>query len=104
MAAPRAFLLIGGDSADGERSWPYVDAALPVWKLTGAPEAVGLFNHRRGHTFAPQARAARGVARLVPQNGERLSGNIAIGMPPRNNARRARTAVIWPARTWSAPC
>lgn len=51
LAAPRAFLLIGGESADGDWSWPYIEAALPVWKLTGAPEAVGLFNHRQGHAF-----------------------------------------------------
>jgi dienelactone hydrolase len=51
MAAPRAFLLLGGDSADGDASWPYIEAVLPVWKLTGAPEAVGLFNHKQGHEF-----------------------------------------------------
>jgi hypothetical protein len=53
--APRAFLLIGGDSADGDRSWPYIEAALPVWKMTGAPEAVGLLNHHEGHAFPPIA-------------------------------------------------
>jgi hypothetical protein len=59
LCAPRAFLLIGGQSADGDRSWPYVAAALPVWRLAGAPDAVGLFNHRRGHAFpaAAQSRA-----------------------------------------------
>jgi dienelactone hydrolase len=57
LAAPRAFLLIGGDSADGDRSWPYIAEAIPLWKLTGAPEAVGLFNHRRGHAFPPEARS-----------------------------------------------
>jgi dienelactone hydrolase len=51
LVAPRAFLLLGGDSADGDASWPYVDAALPVWKLTGQPGAIGLFNHREGHAF-----------------------------------------------------
>ncbi|MFO0890427.1 MAG: dienelactone hydrolase family protein [Isosphaeraceae bacterium] len=56
LAAPRAFLLLGGDSADGDQSWPYIEAALPVWRLTGAPEAVGLFNHRQGHAFPPIAR------------------------------------------------
>lgn len=56
LAAPRAFLLIGGDSADGDISWPYVEAVLPVWKLTGAPEAVGLFNHREGHALPESAR------------------------------------------------
>lgn len=49
--APRAFLLLGGDSADGDTSWPYVEAAMPVWKLMGAPEAVGLLNHKKGHAF-----------------------------------------------------
>ena len=51
LCAPRAFLLIGGESADGDRSWPHVAAALPVWKLTGAAGAVGLINHRQGHAF-----------------------------------------------------
>jgi hypothetical protein len=51
MCAPRAFLLIGGQSADGDRSWPYVAEAMPVWKLSGAAEAIGLFNHRQGHAF-----------------------------------------------------
>src|SRR5262249_35084423 len=55
LSAPRAFLLIGGDSADGDQSWPLIEAALPVWKLAGAPEAVGLLNHRQGHAFPPLA-------------------------------------------------
>jgi hypothetical protein len=57
LAAPRAFLLIGGGSADGPASWPYVEAALPVWSLLGAPEAVGLFDHGQGHAFPAAARA-----------------------------------------------
>jgi dienelactone hydrolase len=57
LTAPRAFLLIGGDSADGDRSWPYIAEALPVWKLAGAGDAVGLLNHRRGHAFPPEARS-----------------------------------------------
>jgi dienelactone hydrolase len=56
LAAPRAFLLIGGDSADGAASWPYVAAVRPVWSLTGAPEAVGLFNHHQGHALPDSAR------------------------------------------------
>ena len=55
LIAPRAFLLVGGDSADGDASWPYIDAARPVWALNGAPEAVGLFNHRQGHSIPPVA-------------------------------------------------
>jgi dienelactone hydrolase len=56
LAAPRAFLLIGGDSADGAASWPYIAAVLPVWSLSGAPEAVGLFNHHQGHALPDSAR------------------------------------------------
>jgi dienelactone hydrolase len=56
LAAPRAFLLVGGDSADGAKSWPYIEAALPVWRLNGAPDAVGLLNHGQGHAFPPAAR------------------------------------------------
>jgi dienelactone hydrolase len=55
LSAPRAFLLIGGDSADGDQSWPYIEAALPLWELTGAPEAVGLLNDHQGHAFPPLA-------------------------------------------------
>ena len=51
LIAPRAFLLIGGDSADGAASWPYIEAGLPVWKLLNAPDALGLFNHGEGHAF-----------------------------------------------------
>jgi dienelactone hydrolase len=55
LVAPRAFLLIGGDSADGSRSWPYIEAVRPVWELTGAPQAVGLFDHHQGHEVPPIA-------------------------------------------------
>jgi dienelactone hydrolase len=55
LAAPRAFLLIGGESADGDASWPYIEAVQPVWSLLGAPDAVGLFNHRQGHAIPPQS-------------------------------------------------
>jgi len=49
--SPRAFLLIGGDAVDGAKSWPYIEECLPVWSLTGAPKALGLFNHGQGHAF-----------------------------------------------------
>jgi dienelactone hydrolase len=55
LVAPRAFLLIGGDSADGDRSWPFVDAALPVYRLYGDTPRLGLFNHRQGHSVPPEA-------------------------------------------------
>lgn len=55
LVAPRAFLLVGGESADGDRSWPFVDAVLPVYRLFDGPPRVGLFNHREGHSVPPAA-------------------------------------------------
>ncbi len=55
LAAPRPFLLIGGDSADGDRGWPFIEAALPVYELYGRPAALGQFNHRKGHAVPPEA-------------------------------------------------
>jgi hypothetical protein len=49
--------LIGGDSADGDRSWPYIAEALPLWRLAAAPQAIGLFNHLQGHSFPPIAQS-----------------------------------------------
>lgn len=51
LIAPRAFLLIGGGSADGAQSWPYVEGTLPVWRLFGAEERLGLLRHDQGHDF-----------------------------------------------------
>jgi dienelactone hydrolase len=55
LAAPRPFLLIGGESADGDRGWPYVAAALGVYELYGKPARLGQFNHRQGHAVPPAA-------------------------------------------------
>ena len=57
MIAPRPFLLVGGDSADGKRSWPFIDAALPVYRLHGPDRRppLGLFNHGQGHSVPPEA-------------------------------------------------
>ena len=49
LAAPRPFLLVGGDSADGVASWPWIAAALPVYRLYGAPARLGLLHHKHGH-------------------------------------------------------
>jgi hypothetical protein len=56
LCAPRPILILGGDSADGDASWPFVHAALPVYRLLGAGDRIGLVNHRRGHSFPREAR------------------------------------------------
>ncbi len=63
LIAPRPFLILGGESGgpagsttvDGDRTWPYVKAALPVYDLYGEPARIGLYNHRQGHTIPPDA-------------------------------------------------
>lgn len=50
LIAPRPFLLIAGEDADGERSWPYLNAARDVYALFGAEERLGMYNHGTGHT------------------------------------------------------
>lgn len=59
LIAPRPFLILGGESgggaADGDRSWPLLEAALPVWRLYGEPTRVGLLNHRQGHSISPES-------------------------------------------------
>lgn len=56
LIAPRPFLILAGESgpgaADGDRTWPYVSAALPVNCLHGSPARLGLYNHRQGHTLS----------------------------------------------------
>jgi hypothetical protein len=57
LIAPKPFLLIGGDSADGEISKPYIDAVLPVYDLYGKNKRqnIELKNHGTGHNVAPIA-------------------------------------------------
>ncbi|HWI58769.1 MAG TPA: prolyl oligopeptidase family serine peptidase [Bacillota bacterium] len=57
LVAPRAFLLIAGDSADDVRSQAFLAAVAPVYQLLGAPDHLGWFNHHRGHAYPPEARA-----------------------------------------------
>lgn len=56
LVAPRPFLVLGGGSADGPASWPFIAAVLPVYELYGARERVGLFDHKGKHSFPPEAR------------------------------------------------
>ncbi len=55
LAAPRPFLLIGGDSADGSKSIPYVTSAQQVYRLFGQPVRLGLYRHGKGHAVPPKA-------------------------------------------------
>jgi len=55
LIAPRPFMLIGGDSADNDKSWYYINSAREVYSLFGKPENIGYFNHRTGHTPTPES-------------------------------------------------
>lgn len=55
LIAPRPFLLIAGESADGERSWPYLASAQKVYRLYGRESDIGMVNHRSGHAPTPEA-------------------------------------------------
>jgi dienelactone hydrolase len=59
LIAPRPFLVLGGETgpgaADGDRSWPLIEAAAPVWKLYDAPIRLGLYNHHQGHSLSPES-------------------------------------------------
>jgi hypothetical protein len=56
LIAPRPFLLVGGDAADGDASWTFIHATLPVYRLLQADDRLGFFNHHRKHTFPENAR------------------------------------------------
>jgi fermentation-respiration switch protein FrsA (DUF1100 family) len=56
LCAPRPLLVLGGDSADGDASWTFIKAVLPVYELLGAGARLGLYNHKAKHSFPPEAR------------------------------------------------
>ena len=56
LAAPRPLLIVGGDSADGDLSWTFIKAALPVYELYGGGDRLGLYNHHAKHSFPQAAR------------------------------------------------
>ena len=55
LCAPKPFLLIGGDSSDGIKSTPYIDAVKPVYSLYGREDNIKLYNHGQGHNITPEA-------------------------------------------------
>lgn len=55
LIAPRPFLLIAGESADGEKSLPLLRKAAPAYAALGSPDDLCMLNHRSGHTPTPAA-------------------------------------------------
>ena len=57
LIAPRAFLLLAGNSADHDGSKAFIEAVKPVYALFGAEQHLQFFNHGLGHRYPPEARA-----------------------------------------------
>lgn len=53
--APRAFLLIGGESADGSASLPWLQEAAKAYQATSSLANLGFYNHRQGHQVTEQS-------------------------------------------------
>lgn len=51
LVAPRSIMVIGGESADGEKSRPWIDAARPVFALFDRPDHLTIRIHHAGHDF-----------------------------------------------------
>jgi hypothetical protein len=87
LVAPRPLLVLGGDSADGEVSLPYLQAARPVYKLLGASDRLRLVNHQGKHTFPTEARrlAYRWLDRWLQHRPARdcVGCGIEVGNLPR---------------------
>lgn len=62
LTAPTPTLLLAGGegkgAADTDKSWLYVNAALPVFKLLKAGNDLGWLNHGLGHRYGAEARVA----------------------------------------------
>jgi dienelactone hydrolase len=55
LTAPRAMLVIGGQSADGTATEPYISVARRIYELYGQGGNLEFFNHRGGHAVPPEA-------------------------------------------------
>jgi formylglycine-generating enzyme required for sulfatase activity len=55
LIAPRPFLLIGGDSADNDKSWHYINAARKIYSSSNVPQHIAYVNHRKGHSPTPES-------------------------------------------------
>jgi len=56
LIAPRPILVMAGNRADSDESWTFVAEARTVYKLLGARDHIGFYNHKGGHTLPPEAR------------------------------------------------
>jgi dienelactone hydrolase len=56
LIAPRPFLVMGGESADGNASWAFIKEARSVYAFLGVGDRIGLHNHKGGHSFPQPAR------------------------------------------------
>ena len=65
LAAPRPFLILGGDSADGDASWTFIKAVLPVYDLLGAGDR-DRPAQPQGQAHLPARGAAAGVSLARP--------------------------------------
>lgn len=84
LIAPRPFLLLAGESADGDKSLPFIEAAMPVYKLLDAPKFLQFFNHRAGHRYLPEARekAERFMDNYLKMSPRQWTFKGAIKNPP----------------------
>jgi dienelactone hydrolase len=57
LIAPRAFLLLAGNSADNDNSGAFIEAVKPIYALFSAEQNLRFFNHGLGHSYPPEARA-----------------------------------------------
>lgn len=60
LIAPRAFMLIAGESADGDRSFAYLKRAEDVYDLYRKKDRLVMYNHKQGHAVT-----MKGVAEAI---------------------------------------
>ena len=55
LTAPRPFLLIAGESADGAKSIPLLQRGARAYAASGKPSALSILNHGTGHSPTPES-------------------------------------------------
>ena len=85
LAAPRPFLLVGGNSADGDRGWPFIAAPCRVYELYGKPARLRPIQPRQRPRRSARSRSAdRRVAAdlFVAAAAERRCLPPSVAHPP----------------------